>query len=63
MKNFLDPEFVLYRLYRGPFWLSRLLVFTVLQSSVALLGSFSNQSNWPRFDILKKCKFLSNILS
>lgn len=54
--KFLDPVQTL----QGPFLL---FIFTILQSSMALLGSFSNQSKWPRFDVLKKCKFLSTNLS
>lgn len=59
---FLGPGCILCRVYR-PFCVSRLLIFTGLQSSMTQLGSFSNQSNWPRFDILRKGKFLTMVLS
>lgn len=49
--NFLDPVQALQRFFL-------LLIFTVLQNC-----SFSNQSNWPRFEALKKCKFLSTVFS
>jgi hypothetical protein len=62
MENYFDPEFYLVRSLQGPF-LSRLLLFTAVQGSLALFGSFSNYHNWIRFDILNKMQIFSTVLS